>query len=60
MNGFIREEFVKLYSLDLLEEMKEMCEKRFPGLKFPKVPEKGELELENVLESEYFFSWVLI
>ena len=56
MSLYLREEFINLYNMDLLGKMKYNLEMRFPGEKFPDVPKKGELNLNSVLGSEYFFS----
>lgn len=31
-------------------------EESFPGLKFPPLPERGDFDLKEVLESPYFFN----
>lgn len=56
MNRYLREEFVELYSMPLLENLKESFETRFPSLKFDAIPGKGKLDLKEVLNSTYFFS----
>lgn len=49
----IREEFVKMHeSHDVLQDIYE----RYKHLGIPKPPEKGKLDIREVLESEYFFS----
>ena len=49
----IREVFVKMYSDNApLEELRE----RYSMYDLPPVPEKGNLNLQDVLKSEYFFS----
>ena len=42
--------------MPLLEKLKHDLEIRFPDSKFPDIPEKGDLDLNEVLQSEYFFS----
>ena len=56
MNGFLREEFVNIYSMPLLEKLKHDLERRFPDQNFPEIPKKGNLDLNEVLNSQYFFS----
>ncbi|CCI44962.1 unnamed protein product [Albugo candida] len=56
MNKRLREEFVRLYERPLLEDLLEQLELRFPTTKFRKIPKLGELQLRNVLQSEYFFN----
>ena len=56
MNIELREQFVSLYSGNVLEGLKESFENRFPDLQFEEIPEKGNLDLNNILTSTYFFS----
>ena len=56
MNLCLREEFVNLYNMPLLENLKQSFEVRFPSLKFDAIPGKGQLDLNEVLRSTYFFS----
>lgn len=56
MSGYLREEFIKLYNMDLLGDLKYELEMRFPEETFPDIPTKGDLDLNSVLQSEYFFS----
>ena len=56
MNQLLREQFVKLYSQPILENFLESLVIRYPDLSFPKIPEKGHLDLQRILESPYFFN----
>ena len=56
MNDLLREEFVNLHSMPLLENLRDSLVRRFPGVEFPAVPEKGTLDLNEVKKSLYFFS----
>jgi DNA-directed RNA polymerase len=56
MNASLREQFVDLYSQPILEDLLALLEMRFPLLDFPPVPQRGELDLELVKKSEYFFA----
>jgi DNA-directed RNA polymerase len=56
MNRILREEFVELYSQPLLEDLLEELKRRFPETKFPELPPRGDLDLNEVLESQYFFN----
>lgn len=56
LNKIVREEFVKLYSQPLLENLLRDFQHSFPELKFPPIPNKGSLDLKEVLKSTYFFS----
>jgi len=56
MNEILRDQFIRLHSQPLLEELKESFERRFPGVVFPPIPERGSFELKNVKDSIYFFA----
>ena len=47
---------MELYSQPVLEELHQGLSIRFPQITFPPVPTRGQLELEKVLESDYFFN----
>jgi DNA-directed RNA polymerase, mitochondrial len=55
MNGALRDVFVDLYQQPLLERLKETWEMRYPDLVFPDLPERGELDLNEVHRARYFF-----
>lgn len=55
MNTTLREVFVDLYSQPLLERLKESWEKRYPDLDLPDLPERGTLDLDEVMRAKYFF-----
>jgi DNA-directed RNA polymerase len=42
----------KVHLMQLLENF----EKSFPKLKFPPLPERGDFDMKDVLESPYFFN----
>lgn len=56
MNSILREEFVKLHKRDLLGELRESFMARHPHLTFAELPEKGDLDINVVHNSTYFFS----
>ncbi|KAJ7520204.1 hypothetical protein O6H91_20G072100 [Diphasiastrum complanatum] len=56
MNRILREKFVELYNQPILEELLKSFEKRFPNLEFPPVPDRGDLDLNEVLKAPYFFN----
>ncbi|OQU90275.1 hypothetical protein SORBI_3002G378100 [Sorghum bicolor] len=56
MNKILREKFVELYDTPILENLLESFEKSFPKLKFPPLPERGDFDMKEVLESPYFFN----
>jgi DNA-directed RNA polymerase len=56
MNSILREEFIRLHSEPILENLKRSFEVRYPELSFPVIPKRGDFDLQNVKESRYFFS----
>ncbi len=56
MNQILREKFVELYSQPILEDLRASFQERYPDARIPELPEKGDLNITDVLESQYFFS----
>ncbi|XP_070043947.1 DNA-directed RNA polymerase 1B, mitochondrial isoform X2 [Nicotiana tomentosiformis] len=56
MNKILREKFVELYDAPILENLLESFQQSFPDLQFPPLPERGDFDLREVLESPYFFN----
>jgi DNA-directed RNA polymerase len=56
MGKILRNEFVKLHSEPLLENLQQSFSERYPHSKFPDVPERGTFDLEQVKDSPYFFA----
>ncbi|CAA0828792.1 DNA-directed RNA polymerase 1- mitochondrial [Striga hermonthica] len=56
MNKILREKFVALYEAPILENLLDGFQKSFPKLIFPPLPERGDFNLKEVLESTYFFN----
>ncbi|XP_017975630.1 PREDICTED: DNA-directed RNA polymerase 2, chloroplastic/mitochondrial isoform X3 [Theobroma cacao] len=56
MNRILRENFVELYEVPILENLLESFQQSFPTLCFPPLPERGDFDLRDVLESPYFFN----
>jgi len=56
MNEILREEFIGLYERPILEELADSFQRRFPEIEFPPVPARGNLDLQLVRESKYFFA----
>jgi DNA-directed RNA polymerase len=56
MNKILRDQFVNLYSQPILEDLHESFVLRYPTAEFPPIPEKGDLDLEEVKSSPYFFN----
>ncbi|KAE8718734.1 DNA-directed RNA polymerase 2 [Hibiscus syriacus] len=56
MNRILREKFVELYEKPILENLLESFQQSFPTLCFPPIPERGDFDLRDVLDSPYFFN----
>nr|TKR97289.1 DNA-directed RNA polymerase family protein [Populus alba] len=56
MNSILREKFVELYNMPILENLLEDFQTSYPTLKFPPLPERGNFDLQEVLRSPYFFN----
>ncbi|XP_057436210.1 DNA-directed RNA polymerase 2, chloroplastic/mitochondrial [Lotus japonicus] len=56
MNRILRGKFVELYETPILENLLEGFQKSFPSLSFPPLPERGDFDLREVLDSPYFFN----
>ncbi|KAH6817431.1 DNA/RNA polymerases superfamily protein [Perilla frutescens var. frutescens] len=56
MNQILRQKFVELYSMPVLENLLESFQMLHPTLTFPPLPERGNFDLEEVRESPYFFN----
>lgn len=56
MSTSLREQFVRLYSMPLLENFRDQLALRFPDCSLPPLPERGTLDLNHVKDSPYFFS----
>lgn len=55
MNKILRESFVTLHSEPLLEQLAAYFKRTYPEVDFPKLPQRGQLDLKEVLRSPYFF-----
>nr|ABD62817.1 mitochondrial single-subunit RNA polymerase [Rosculus sp. ATCC 50888] len=56
MNALLRDRFIHLYSGPVLEDLRESFVLRYPTAEFPPLPERGNLDLEEVRKSPYFFN----
>jgi DNA-directed RNA polymerase len=55
LNIVLREEFVKLYTIDVLDRFKEQAEAQI-GEPVPDAPLKGDFDISLVRESEFVFA----
>jgi DNA-directed RNA polymerase len=55
MRKIIKEEFYEMHKHDLLKAFKEDVE-QYLGIKLPALPKRGQFDVRQVLESDYFFS----
>jgi DNA-directed RNA polymerase len=56
MSASLREQFIHLYSMPLLENFRASLVQRFPGVTMPELPPRGTLNLETVRDARYFFN----
>jgi len=56
MGQILRDQFIQLHSQPLIDKLEENFKSRYPNEKFPKRPPSGELDLNDVRHSTYFFS----
>jgi DNA-directed RNA polymerase len=56
LNRVLREEFVRIYSEPVLENFLEQQRKAHPGIDLPDPPPAGDLDIQQVLSSLYFFA----
>lgn len=56
LNRVLREEFVKMYTEDILARFRDEQCKRNPGINLPSPPLPGSLYIREVLKSAYFFA----
>ncbi|KDP38713.1 hypothetical protein JCGZ_04066 [Jatropha curcas] len=56
MNRILRDKFVELYRMPILENLLEDFQTSYPALTFPPLPERGNFDLQEVLKSPYFFN----
>ncbi len=55
--NFLREEFVTMYSeTDVLSDLRDMLQSQLSGGELPDLPAKGNLNIEQVLDSPFFFA----
>ncbi|SHL15096.1 DNA-directed RNA polymerase [Halomonas caseinilytica] len=54
----LREAFIEMYTeQDVLADFKEELEEQLPeDVELPDLPKKGSLDLEQVMESDFFFA----
>lgn len=50
-----KKKLIFCYFLQLLESF----QRSFPSLSFPPLPERGDFNIKDVLDSTYFFNWLL-
>jgi DNA-directed RNA polymerase len=56
LNRVLREEFVKIYFEPVLQNFLEQQRKAHPGLVLPDPPQRGSLDIRQVVQSDYFFA----
>lgn len=54
---FLREQFIEMYSDDVLENFRDDLQLQLKeGMELPPLPQQGDLDLSLVMESQYFFA----
>jgi DNA-directed RNA polymerase len=56
LNRVLREEFVRIYSEPVLQNFLDQQQKAHPGISLPEPPQIGDLDIQQVLSSPYFFA----
>jgi DNA-directed RNA polymerase len=56
LNRVLREEFVRIYSEPVLQNFLDQQRKAHPGIALPDPPRTGDLDIQQVLSSPYFFA----
>eukprot|EP00249_Psilotum_nudum_P022981 c28710_g1_i1 orf=906-4160(-) len=56
LNQILREKFVEMYKQPILENLLKSFQESFPALDFPPVPQRGDFDINKVLNSPYFFN----
>jgi len=56
LNRVLREEFDGIYSEPVLQNFLEQQRKAHPGISLPDPPQTGDLDIQQVLWSPYFFA----
>ncbi|KAF2077399.1 hypothetical protein CYY_001327 [Polysphondylium violaceum] len=55
MNDILREEFIELHKQPLLQHLLDWFKLKHPTINFPPIPQRGDLNLDKIRESKYFF-----
>jgi len=55
MNDILREQFIELHTQPLLQHLLDWFKLKHPTIEFPPIPQRGDLNLELIKESKYFF-----
>ena len=56
LNRVLREEFVRIYSKPVLQNFLDQQRKAHPEISLPDPPQTGDLDIQQVLSSPYFFA----
>ncbi|NDG86013.1 MAG: hypothetical protein EBX52_13370, partial [Proteobacteria bacterium] len=55
MDRILREQFVKLHELPILENLRDELASRYPKAELPPLPERGSFDINEVLRATYAF-----
>ena len=56
MGRILRREFIRLHEPPLMEQLLAELRQRYADIEFPDPPDRGDYDLNQVMESRYFFS----
>ena len=56
MHRVLREEFARIYSEPVLQNVLDQQRQAHPGVSLPDPPQTGDLDIQQVLSSPYFFA----
>ena len=56
LNKTLREQYLNVFEVDQLEILLHQLTENNPEIDFPEIPEYGNADISEVLESKYFFS----
>lgn len=56
LGTILRRQFVALHGQPLLQDLQRQLVDRYPAADLPPLPLPGDLDLQEVLDSTYFFS----
>jgi len=56
MGQILRKQFIAVHSSPLITTLSDNFARRYPHRNFPKIPKRGDFDLNEINEATYFFS----